>query len=180
MNDLILTLLVFVSQQTGYHIPPDIQPQVIYASHSYFVSHFCDGIDTVMVPCDTVGMYLVQKNEIYIDITKLDGDRKNSFLVHELTHFLQHANHAHLGTSCAEARIREDEAYKVQNIYGLAHGVVYNPPASDEDIICDHTQNPAITRMPYYDNGDGPWLRSNKVIRYAQGEGPWIDNEVEN
>ncbi len=141
VNDLILSLLFFAAQQTGYSIPPDIQPQVIYASHSYFVNRFCDGVDTPQDPCTTVGMYFIGSHQIYIDVTVLHGERKNSFIVHELTHFLQDTNHVYVGTNCAVARLREDEAYKVENIYGLSHGVEYNPPASDEDIICDHTKN---------------------------------------
>lgn len=139
MNDLIASLLFFVAQQTGYHIPPDIQPNMVYASHSYFVNRFCDGIDQPGLSCDTVGIYVRGKYTIYIDITKTAGEKKNSFIVHELTHFLQDTNHNYEGSSCTAARAREDEAYRVENIYGIAHGVRYNEPASDEDILCDHT-----------------------------------------
>ncbi len=134
-----MSLLLFASQQTGYPIPEDIQPQVIYASHSYFVSRWCDGVDTAILPCTFVGMYLLNGNhELYIDITKLQGEEKNAFLVHELVHFLQDVNHVHEGTNCGEARIREDEAYRVENFYGALHEVPYNQPASDEEIICNH------------------------------------------
>jgi hypothetical protein len=141
VNDLILSLLFFISQQTGYHIPSDIQPQIFYASHSYFVDRFCDGVDTAMQPCEFVGMYINGKHQIYIDITNKGNEEKNSLLVHELTHFLQDVNHSHQGWSCDQAMIRENEAYNAENVYGLAHGVNYNPPPNKDDpaIICDHT-----------------------------------------
>lgn len=131
--------MFFAASHTDYHIPSDIQPQVVYASHSYFVNRFCDGVESVALPCDTVGIYIRGKFTIYIDITKTTGEKKNSFIVHELTHFLQDTNHKYEGSSCTAARAREDEAYRIENEYGLAHGVPYNAPASDEDILCDHT-----------------------------------------
>ena len=140
MSELILSLLLFASQETGYPIPTDIQPQIIYASHSYVVREFCGGVDNPFQPCNIVGMYLMGEHKIYIDITVVQGETKNSFIVHELTHFLQDVNHSHEGTSCSQARLREDEAYRVENVYGLMHGVEYNEPASDDEIICDHTK----------------------------------------
>ncbi len=174
MNELVLSLLLFASQQTGYSIPTDIQPQVIYASHSYFVNNFCDGADTAFQPCFFVGMYIPDKNEIYIDITREASEEKNAFIVHELTHFLQHAHSVHQGFSCDEAIIRETEAYKTENAYRALHDLHPNrvPDKDSSGIICDHEKASAIDNTPDSTQGEGPWLPVPDPFPYIQGEGP--------
>lgn len=165
---------MFVSQETGYPIPKDIQPQIIYASHSYFVHRWCDDVDTAFQKCNIVGMYLIGKYEIYIDITSEAGEEKNAFLVHELTHFLQDVNNSYPGTSCNAALLRESEAYRVENDYGVLHDVPYNHSleAGSASIFCDDDKKSAIDDAPDTTQGEGPWLPVPDPFPYTQGEGP--------
>ena len=106
---LIASLLVAVSQMTGYSIPGD-PPKIHQMSRAALAEVVCGK------PCGIIA-FTTPSGEILIDESLMIGrdPAATSILVHELTHFLQiKAQGVNVAMSCDLWTEREREAYDVQ------------------------------------------------------------------
>lgn len=116
MHDLAITLMVWASALSGYPLPSS-PPPILVVHHAWFVHNVCQGVDTVDYPCEIVGLYMPTLKTIYLDIS-LEGDDRDSYLLHELTHYMQDLNGRYpKQPSCADKIEAEREAYAIQNRY---------------------------------------------------------------
>lgn len=112
MNETLVVLLAWASHLSG--IPaPDSPPVIEYRPHEFFVENAC-----LKKECKAVGWYN-DKGVVYIDERYKDDDGAfaSSLIVHEFTHYLQHATGKYDSDSCADSIWREREAYAVQQRY---------------------------------------------------------------
>lgn len=133
----VLSLLRIAADLSGYaipnHAPPIVEETTTVEMQSLTCPHRAD--------CDSiVGLYR-DGDMIWVDAEWINGPEskasENSYIVHELTHWLQN-QHAWGGSSnCLHVQARETQAYHVQNKY---------------IIIYDH--KPAVFGNP--DMGCGP------------------------
>ena len=106
---LIASLLVTISQMTGYSIPGD-PPRIRPMSHAQLSEEVCGK------PCGVLA-FTTPKGEVLIDEALMIGrdPAATSILVHELTHFLQiKSAAAPVALTCDLWNAREREAYDVQ------------------------------------------------------------------
>jgi hypothetical protein len=106
---LIVALLTWIAQATGYAIP-GTPPVVNLVPHAQLEDRFCHR------PCAILGFTLPDGTILLDDKLHVGADAAaTSILVHELTHFLQRAN-SPAGTvvNCQLWVSREDEAYDMQ------------------------------------------------------------------
>jgi len=106
---LIASLLVAISQMTGYSIPGE-PPRIRPMSHAQLAEEVCGN------PCGVVA-FTTPKGEILIDESLMIGrdPAATSILVHELTHFLQIKSEVvPAALTCDLWNAREREAYDVQ------------------------------------------------------------------
>ena len=106
---LIASLLVTISQMTGYSIPGD-PPRIIPMSRAQLADEVCGK------PCGIIA-FTTPKGEILIDESLMIGrdPAATSILVHELTHFLQiRSVPTTVALTCDLWSEREREAYDVQ------------------------------------------------------------------
>jgi len=105
---LIASLLVAISQMTGYSIPGE-PPRIRPMSHAQLAEEVCGN------PCGVVA-FTTPKGEILIDESLMIGrdPAATSILVHELTHFLQVRSSGPVAMTCDLWSEREREAYDVQ------------------------------------------------------------------
>ena len=132
LDAILATLLVWASQLSGYPVPEEL-PDVRFESHAFFVENVCFGQE-----CKVVGWY-DDAGTIFIDerYREVDDQFAKSLLVHEFTHFLQHANGAFQPPSCNLNIAREKEAYEIQNRY-IAVGLTGLAPIRPPTITCDY------------------------------------------
>ena len=117
---LVASLLVWVSQYTGYSIPGE-PPRIRPMSHAQLADEVCGK------PCGIIA-FTTPKGEILIDESLMIGrdPAATSILVHELTHFLQISSAASMAAlTCEVWSEREREAYDVQ--YAWLHAQAPNP-----------------------------------------------------
>lgn len=106
---LIASLLISISQMTGYAVPGD-PPRIHPMSRAALADQVCGK------PCGIIA-FTTPEGEILIDESLMIGrdPAATSILVHELTHFLQiRAAVTPVATSCKVWSEREREAYDVQ------------------------------------------------------------------
>ena len=106
---LVASLLVSVSQMTGYAIPGD-PPKIRPMSHADLAEQVCGK------PCGIIA-FTTPSGEVLIDESLMIGrdPAATSILVHELTHFLQiKSAPSTIALTCDLWREREREAYDVQ------------------------------------------------------------------
>jgi hypothetical protein len=106
---LIASLLVAISQMTGYSIPGE-PPRIRPMSHAQLVEEVCGK------PCGVVA-FTTPRGEVLIDEALMIGrdPAATSILVHELTHFLQIKSEViPVVLNCDLWIAREREAYDVQ------------------------------------------------------------------
>jgi len=106
---LIASLLVSISQMTGYSIPGD-PPRIRPMAHAQLADEVCGK------PCGVVA-FTTPTGEILIDESLMIGrdPAATSILVHELTHFLQiKSTVLPVAMTCDLWNEREREAYDVQ------------------------------------------------------------------
>jgi hypothetical protein len=106
---LVASLLVSVSQMTGYSIPGD-PPKIHPMSRAALAQEVCGK------PCGIIA-FTTPTGEILIDESLMIGrdPAATSILVHELTHFLQiNTAGANVAANCDVWSEREREAYDVQ------------------------------------------------------------------
>jgi len=106
---LIASLLVAISQMTGYSIPGE-PPRIRPMSHAQLAEEVCGK------PCGIIA-FTTPKGEILIDESLMIGrdPAATSILVHELTHFLQiRSAPGPVALTCDLWSAREREAYDVQ------------------------------------------------------------------
>lgn len=127
-------LIVIAAQLSGYPAPAAPAPPV----HEVASAEIC--LRYGVAKCDVVGLFKLTKpnGEIWIDTEWLHGrinmdpDKgfqytEESYLVHELVHWLQYKNGAHQGDGCIDHVVREKEAYAVQNAYELTYEYTHKP-----------------------------------------------------
>jgi hypothetical protein len=105
----IASLLVSVSQMTGYSIPGD-PPKIHPMARAALAAEVCGK------PCGIIA-FTTPTGEILIDESLMVGrdPAATSILVHELTHFLQiKSSSANVAMTCDVWSEREREAYDVQ------------------------------------------------------------------
>lgn len=109
--------------------------------HEVTSAEICDKYNGSPEKCDVAGLYKYTAStngEIWIDTEWLNGPinadpergyqyTESSFLIHELTHWLQHSNNAHQENTCGDHVLREREAYAVQNAYELKYEADHRP-----------------------------------------------------
>lgn len=118
MTHLIMTLMVWISVITGYKMPEKL-PGYVVVPHHWFVANMCAGEDTVDAPCFVVALYNPYEKIIFMDAA-LEGEERDNYLVHELTHYMQDYNGTYpslTDPTCAERIDAEEEAYRTQNKY---------------------------------------------------------------
>jgi hypothetical protein len=106
---LVASLLVAISQMTGYSIPGE-PPRIRPMSHGQLAEEVCGK------PCGVVA-FTTPQGEVLIDESLMIGrdPAATSILVHELTHFLQiRSETAPAALTCDLWNAREREAYDVQ------------------------------------------------------------------
>jgi hypothetical protein len=106
---LIASLLVAISQMTGYSIPGE-PPRIRPLSHAQLADEVCGK------PCAVLA-FTTPKGEVLIDESLMVGRdaAATSILVHELTHFLQIRSEVVPAVlTCDLWNAREREAYDVQ------------------------------------------------------------------
>ena len=106
---LVASLLVWVSQYSGYSIPGE-PPRIRPMSQAQLAEEVCGK------PCGVVA-FTTPKGEILIDESLMIGrdPSATSILVHELTHFLQiRSTSLNVALTCDLWSEREREAYDVQ------------------------------------------------------------------
>jgi hypothetical protein len=106
---LIASLLVAISQMTGYSIPGE-PPRIRPMSHAQLVEEVCGR------PCGVLA-FTTPKGDVLIDESLMIGrdPAATSILVHELTHFLQIKSEVvPVVLTCDLWNAREQEAYDVQ------------------------------------------------------------------
>ncbi len=106
---LIASLLVWISQASGYAIPGE-PPRIRPMAQAQLAEEVCGK------PCGVVA-FTTPEGEILIDESLMIGrdPTATSILVHELTHFLQiRSAGADVATTCDLWSAREREAYDVQ------------------------------------------------------------------
>jgi hypothetical protein len=106
---LIASLLVAISQMTGYSIPGE-PPRIRPMAHAQLVEEVCGK------PCGVLA-FTTPQGEVLIDESLMIGrdPAATSILVHELTHFLQiKSDLLPVALTCDLWIAREREAYDVQ------------------------------------------------------------------
>jgi hypothetical protein len=88
-------------------------PEVLFEQHSFFVENVCGGNE-----CNVAGWY-EDGGAVYIDERYSDIEQSfaSSLVVHEFVHYLQYKSGKFDTQSCEDSRMREREAYYVQNRY---------------------------------------------------------------
>lgn len=116
MNELYAVLFQWALKLSGYPDAP--MPEVVRASHAFFVENACHGFE-----CKVFGWY-EGGNRIYVDEREdLQGSMLgSSIVVHEFVHYLQRTTHPELRLTCEQFIAWEHEAYNVQQSYLVAYG----------------------------------------------------------
>lgn len=104
----VASMLKIAVAISGYNMPEVSQPALVELTHQEMIQEQC---------CEVYGFYK-DDEVIKVDPFLIHEDHLsyNSVVVHELTHWLQHHNGKD-GFSCNQIKIREKEAYAVQNVY---------------------------------------------------------------
>lgn len=118
----VLKLLQIASILSGYSVPSTPPPQVIEVTSEEMHNLACPKPSSAE-DCDSyAGLYL-DGDTIWIDAewanskaSQAQFTSEASYIVHELTHFLQNA-HSWGGYGCPHIAAREFEAYRVQLKY---------------------------------------------------------------
>lgn len=116
----VLKLAIIAAHLSGYSLPSDPPPAVRELSSRQMDVVACRPEALPDDGChQDVGMYL-DGGEIYVDTeylrTAAHTGTEDDIVLHELVHWLQYA-HAWGGTGCPHLQARENEAYRVQNLY---------------------------------------------------------------
>jgi hypothetical protein len=120
MNELILILLSSIKLLSGYPIPEQL-PIVHLVPHAVLEEKACHK------PCQILGWFSLETNEIYLDDTlDLKGSvLARSVLLHELVHYVQQVSGKFDGKSdCESWTLREKEAYAIQNRWLYEQGSI--------------------------------------------------------
>ncbi|MGH1539961.1 MAG: DUF6647 family protein [Arenicella sp.] len=125
MKELIVSLLMYISQNTGLVYDGKDVPMIQFVSKVQLVSiqHQGDvpsGFD--YKTSGAIGLYNHENDTIYL-AHSIDekSEYGKSVLLHELTHYLQYQNNLYEKSRCIEEL--EPLAYKTQNKYLEEHGV---------------------------------------------------------
>lgn len=108
-----------------------------------------------------VGLYIPKEHKIYIDVEWLLGSvnladgsyhyTENSYMIHELVHWLQDLNGKYQGGECPNPLLRESQAYAVQNMYEKLYETSLETDGAHEvpsDTAC--LTQPLIVRPPHH------------------------------
>lgn len=125
MNELVVSLLLWLSANTTLAWQPDHAPEVIQASRTAIVRTAFEG----RLPrgmnfnrLKIVGLYQFREKNVYmVDTVDLDTVRGRAALVHELVHYLQYQSGVHEQVACKNEL--EPAAYEAQALYLRQHGV---------------------------------------------------------
>ncbi|MGH7745076.1 MAG: hypothetical protein ACREQ5_09790 [Candidatus Dormibacteria bacterium] len=150
----VLQLALIASYLSGYSMPAlDQLPEIQLMTSRGFHEQECNGnMDPKPSdPCmEVVGRY-TDNGTIWVDAEAINGTENkrhhsmNSFIVHELTHWLQF-EHAWGGMSpCSHLAAREAEAYRVQNLYIAKYDEPGALPIDGAPVECPN-RSWAITR----------------------------------
>ena len=115
----LTALLNWAAYLSGYSTN-DINPQLEFRSHQFFVDNACLG----NLKCKVVGWYN-DEGIVYIDdrLTSLESRFGRSLVVHEFVHYLQHISGKFESGSCEGFVQREREAYATQREFIMTYGV---------------------------------------------------------
>jgi hypothetical protein len=115
----VLKLAIIAAQLSGYSMPNDLPPKVVELSSQQMHEEACSKYALPDDGCyDDIGLYR-DGEMIFVDTQYLltaHFPTENNIVVHELVHWLQYM-HGYGGTECPHAQARENEAYRVQNLY---------------------------------------------------------------
>lgn len=128
-------LIAIAAHLSGYPVPVAPPPPI----HEVDSATICAEYGSE-AGCDVVGLFkpVLPNGEIWIDVewvnspTNMQPDKgfqytEDSYLIHELTHWLQFKAGAHRGSECIDHLLREKEAYAVQNAYELTYEYQHKP-----------------------------------------------------
>jgi hypothetical protein len=114
---LVLKLALIASNLSGYPMPETPIPVIHLLSTADFDKKFCPKNPS---DCYDLLGYYRDDDEIWVDSQQSDDwvyrAGQNSVFIHELVHWLQDHNGMN-DLSCVTKRVREYEAYTVQNRY---------------------------------------------------------------
>lgn len=149
----LLQLITIAAQLSGYPQPaPSVALPEVHEIGSKEIA-FLSGQSHV------VGLYIPVEHTIYIDVEWLMGSinladgsyhyTEESYLVHELTHWLQDINGKFQGTDCPNPLHREQQAYSVQNMYEHKYEADRNPdPEGEHEVPPDTPCSQIRTAKP--------------------------------
>jgi len=121
MNLALLNILMSWAVMLSPYSTPDVLPEIQYKPKSFFVESACKG----NTKCDIWGWYNDNGIVYLIDWMDVEDNNMiiNSYLVHELVHYLQDIND-NGGTSCENINRREREAYYIQRKFLVQNGIL--------------------------------------------------------
>lgn len=117
MNALFAALLHAAATLTGY-TDPGALPAIKPATQAELIAIMCP--KTLKCPAPTA--VYVKRTVYYEERLNLEDEYNRSIIVHEMVHYLQ-ATNGWLATSCDSLMLHEDQAYRVQYRYLLAHNI---------------------------------------------------------
>lgn len=125
MKELLVSLLMYISQQSGLQYSGDNVPMIQFVSRTQLVSLQFQGDVPSGFDARTsgaVGLYNHMDDTIYL-VHSIDEESVygKSVLVHELVHYLQYQNNRYDSAECIEKL--EPLAYKLQNQYLKDNGM---------------------------------------------------------
>ena len=140
MKEILLSLVVWISQHSGLTYNDQLLPDVAHVSNNTLANIMFSG--NVPAGYDEYGLmalYNHDNNTIYItDTIDLDTDYGKSVLLHEMVHYLQFTNGRNDEVMCLRAL--ENNAYQLQNSFLQSYG--YQPAFNEMHIffksLCDN------------------------------------------
>ena len=120
MDHLFAVLFSYAVMITGLHA--DHPPTVVLEPKVWFDDRVCGGNHN----CLSAGWYpATGGDEIYVlDTLDLDNELADSIVLHEMVHYLQHANHLDQVRDCETIRSLEMQAYGAQRECLVQEGVI--------------------------------------------------------
>ena len=140
MKEVIMTLMIWVSQHTGLAFDPAQTPEVRQIPNAELANIMFSGEVPIGYNEEKLlGLFEHDKGTIYIaESIDLDSTYGKSVLLHELVHYMQFANGLHTKVMCQ--RELERLAYEVQREYLLENNE--KPAFTDMHIVfksmCDN------------------------------------------
>lgn len=118
LRQIVAELLVTLKVLGGYP-PAEVPPEVILLPRGQLEERVCGA------PCGVQAAYIVNVGVLLADDLPLAEPRTRAILLHELVHHAQDA-HGRFAEAdpCVRWRLRESEAYAVQNRYLRRHGLL--------------------------------------------------------